>query len=98
MAPRNNYLVRLLSFISVRLPLCNNDTCDIYHTLSLYVMFFFGAHMRRIRLYPLNPGVTLYYCIKFQVQIYHMLRDTKKENFEIQKVKIISEFSLFCIF
>jgi hypothetical protein len=21
-------------------------------------MFFFGAHMRRIRLYPLNPGVT----------------------------------------
>jgi hypothetical protein len=26
--------------------------------LSLYVMFFFGAHMRRTRLYPLNPGVT----------------------------------------
>jgi hypothetical protein len=22
------------------------------------VMFFFGAHMRRTRLYPLNPGVT----------------------------------------
>jgi hypothetical protein len=21
-------------------------------------MFFFGAHMRRTRLYPLNPGVT----------------------------------------
>jgi hypothetical protein len=21
-------------------------------------MFFFGAHMRRVRLYPLNPGVT----------------------------------------
>jgi hypothetical protein len=28
------------------------------YTLSLYVMFFFGAHMRRTRLYPLNPGVT----------------------------------------
>jgi hypothetical protein len=26
--------------------------------LSLYVMFFFGAHMKRTRLYPLNPGVT----------------------------------------
>jgi hypothetical protein len=22
------------------------------------VVFFFGAHMRRTRLYPLNPGVT----------------------------------------
>jgi hypothetical protein len=22
-------------------------------------MFFFGAHMRRTRLYPLNPGVTV---------------------------------------
>jgi hypothetical protein len=22
------------------------------------VVFFFGAHMRRSRLYPLNPGVT----------------------------------------
>jgi hypothetical protein len=22
------------------------------------VLFFFGAHMRRTRLYPLNPGVT----------------------------------------
>jgi hypothetical protein len=26
--------------------------------LSLYVMFFFGAHMRRTQLYPLNLGVT----------------------------------------
>jgi hypothetical protein len=26
--------------------------------MSLYVMFFFGAHMRHTRLYPLNPGVT----------------------------------------
>jgi hypothetical protein len=38
-------------------------TCILYvtfslYTLSLYVMFFFGAHMRRTRLYPLNPGVT----------------------------------------
>jgi hypothetical protein len=24
-------------------------------------MFFFGAHMRRTRLYPLNPGVTVVY-------------------------------------
>jgi hypothetical protein len=24
-------------------------------------MFFFGAHMRRTRLYPLNPGVTVSY-------------------------------------
>jgi hypothetical protein len=28
------------------------------YTLSLYVMFFFGAHMRHTWLYPLNPGVT----------------------------------------
>jgi hypothetical protein len=34
--------------------------------------------------------------VKFQVQINHMLKD-KKENSEIQKVKIISEFSPFCI-
>jgi hypothetical protein len=27
------------------------------YTLSLYVVFFFGAHMRRTRIYPLNPGV-----------------------------------------
>jgi hypothetical protein len=27
----------------------------------------------------------LYYCIKFQVQIHHMLRDTKREKYEIQK-------------
>jgi hypothetical protein len=26
-------------------------------TLSLYMMFFFGAHMRRTRHYPLNLGV-----------------------------------------
>jgi hypothetical protein len=26
--------------------------------LALYVLFFFGAHMRRTQLYPLNPGVT----------------------------------------
>jgi hypothetical protein len=32
-------------------------TLSLY-TLSLYVMFFFGALMRRTRLYPLNPGVT----------------------------------------
>jgi hypothetical protein len=24
----------------------------------LYVLFFLDAHMRRVRLYPLNPGVT----------------------------------------
>jgi hypothetical protein len=28
------------------------------YILSLYVMFVFGAHMRRTRLYPLNPGET----------------------------------------
>jgi hypothetical protein len=28
------------------------------YTLLLYVLFFFGAHMRRTRLYPLNSGVT----------------------------------------
>jgi hypothetical protein len=27
--------------------------------MSLYVKFFLGAHMRRTRLYPLNPGVTV---------------------------------------
>jgi hypothetical protein len=27
------------------------------YTLLLYVLFFFGAHMRRTRLYPLNQGV-----------------------------------------
>jgi hypothetical protein len=26
--------------------------------MLLYVLFFFSAHMRRTRLYPLNPGVT----------------------------------------
>jgi hypothetical protein len=25
--------------------------------MLLYVLFFLGAHMRRTRLYPLNPGV-----------------------------------------
>jgi hypothetical protein len=39
MALKNNYLVRLLlSFIFVRLPLCNNDICDIYfYTLCHYM-------------------------------------------------------------
>jgi hypothetical protein len=36
--------------------------CYMWHlslyTLSLYVMFLLGVHMRRTRLYPLNPGVT----------------------------------------
>jgi hypothetical protein len=27
-------------------------------------MFFFGAHIRRTRLYPLNPGVTILTCFK----------------------------------
>jgi hypothetical protein len=26
--------------------------------MLLYVLFFLGAHMKRTRLYPLNPGVT----------------------------------------
>jgi hypothetical protein len=28
------------------------------YSLSLYVLFFFGAHMRCTELYPLNLGVT----------------------------------------
>jgi hypothetical protein len=28
-------------------------------------LFFFGAHMRRTRLYPLNPGVTeIQFCLQ----------------------------------
>jgi hypothetical protein len=41
----------------------------------------------------------LYHCIKFQVQIHHMLRDTKKEKIlRYKKVKIISEFCFFACF
>jgi hypothetical protein len=36
----------------------------ILYTLSLYVMFLFGAHIRRTRFYPLNLGVTLIMVIK----------------------------------
>ena len=33
------------------------------YTLSLYVLFFLRAHMRRTDLYPLNLGVTRLYLI-----------------------------------
>jgi hypothetical protein len=56
-------LVRFISiFYFVRLPLCNNYFMMLWHlslyTLLFYVLFFFGAHMRRTRLYHLNPRVT----------------------------------------
>jgi hypothetical protein len=31
-------------------------------------LFFFGAHMRRTRLYPLNPGVTILKDFSFSSQ------------------------------
>jgi hypothetical protein len=51
-----------LSFIFVRLPLCNkySDVMVTFisiHSVIIYVVFF-GACMRCIRLCSLNPGVT----------------------------------------
>jgi hypothetical protein len=57
-------LVRLIFiFYFVRLPLCNKYFYDIVTFISIYSVIicvvFFGAYMRRTRLYPLNPGVTV---------------------------------------
>ena len=58
MAPRNNTQFALLfSFVFVRLPLCNNDICDIYlYTLCYYIYYLLGACMRCTRLCPLKLG------------------------------------------
>jgi hypothetical protein len=56
-------LVRFIFiFYFVRLPLCNKYFYDIVTFISIHSVIicvvFFGAYMRRTRLYPLNPGVT----------------------------------------
>jgi hypothetical protein len=57
-------LVRFIFiFYFVRLPLCNKYSDDIVTFISIHSVIicvvFFGAYMRRTRLYPFNPGVTL---------------------------------------
>jgi hypothetical protein len=51
----------MLSFIFVRLPLCNIYFHNIVTFISIHsviICVVLGPHIRHTRLYPLNPGVT----------------------------------------
>jgi 2-phospho-L-lactate guanylyltransferase (CobY/MobA/RfbA family) len=72
-------------------------------------LFFFGAHMRRTRLCPLNPGVTevvsvrkMDVTLRFKGQSWvHLIHAPKKTTYIITKcieinVTITSEYLLHC--
>jgi hypothetical protein len=54
--------------------------------MSLYVMFFLSAHMRRIPLYPLNPGVTTSFILATLVSLV-IYDEGRISSFHIREVR-----------